>query len=127
ALPNMDTSWATAVSDLAGMPVIACGNEDGKVALYTLPREPLAGSPLTGSFDKISALAFGRLGGRTVPASRALDCTVRAWDMNDTDTAITISTRAAVGDIARAEPVLCLARTTKGILAVRLWFPNSRG
>jgi hypothetical protein len=52
----------------------------------------------------VSALAFGRLGGRPVLASGALDGTVRVWDMNDTATAITISTRAAVGDIALAEP-----------------------
>ena len=122
ALPNRDTAWATVVGDLAGTPFVACGNEDGKVALYTFPRERLVASPLTGSFDKINALAFGRLGGRPVLASGALDGTVRAWDMNDTATAITISTRAAVGGIALAEPDLCVVGTTKGILAIRLRF-----
>jgi hypothetical protein len=116
ALPNRNTAWATVVGDLAGTPFIACGNEDGK-------RERLAQSPLTGSFDKISALAFGRLGCRPVLVSGALDGTVHAWDMNDTTTAITISTRAAVGGIALAEPDLCLVGTTKGIVAVRLRFP----
>jgi WD40 repeat protein len=124
-LPNRDTSWAMALGDLAGRPFVACGNEDGKVALYTFPRERLAGTPLTGSFDKISALAFSRLGGRSVLASGALDGTVRAWDLNDTATAITISTRAAVGGIALAEPDLCVVGTTKGILAVRLRFPGA--
>lgn len=123
ALPNRDTAWATALGDLAGTPFVACGNEDGKVALYTFPRERLAGSPLTGSFDKISALAFGQLSGRPVLVSGALDGTVRAWDLNHTGTAITISTRAAVGGIALAEPDLCVVGTTKGILAVRLGFP----
>jgi WD40 repeat protein len=122
ALPNMDTAWATAMGDLAGAPFVACGNEDGKVALYTFPRERLAGSPLTGSFDKISALTFSRLAGRPVLASGALDGTVRAWDLSDTTTAITILTSAAVGEIALAEPDLCIVGTTKGILAVRLHF-----
>lgn len=124
ALPNQDTAWAAVIGDLAGRPFVACGNEDGQVALYTFPRERLAGSPLTGSFDKISALAFGQLCGRPVLASGALDGTVRAWDMNHTRTAITIFTRAAVGGIALAEPDLCLVGTTKGILAVRLRFPE---
>jgi hypothetical protein len=60
-------------------------------------------------------------GGRPVLASGALDGTVRAWDLNDTATAITISTRAAVAGIALAEPDLCVVGTTKGILAVRLF------
>ncbi len=124
ALPNTDTAWATAVGDLADTPFVACGNEDGKVALYTFPRERLVASPLTGSFDKISALAFGQLGGRPVLASGALDGTVRAWDMNNTTTRITISTRAAVGGIALAEPDLCVVGTTKGILVARLRFPR---
>ena len=45
---------------------------------------------------------------------------MRVWDMNDTATATTILTRAAVGGIALADPDLCLIGTTKGILAVRL-------
>ncbi|HVB44090.1 MAG TPA: AAA family ATPase [Streptosporangiaceae bacterium] len=127
ALPNTDTAWATAIGDLAGRPFVACGNEDGKVAMYTFPHERLDRSPLTGSFDKISALAFSRLGGRPVLASGALDGTVRAWDLNDTATVITILTRAAVGGIALAEPDLCVVGTTKGILAVRLRFSGLVG
>ena len=126
ALPNTDTGWATAVGDLDSIPFVACGNEDGKIALYTLGRERLAASPLTGSFDKISALAFCRLGGRPVLASGAFDGTLRAWDMTNTASAVTISTRAAVGGIALVEPDLCMVGTTKGVLAVRLSFPESQ-
>ena len=126
-LPNRGTAWATAIGDLAGRPFVACGNEDGKVILYAFPYERLTGSPLTGSFDKISALTFNRLSGRPVLASGALDGTVRAWNLNDPATAITISTRAAVGGIALAEPDLCVVGTTKGILAVRLRFPGISG
>ena len=61
ALPNTQTAWASVIGDLEGRPFVACGNENGEVALYAFPRERLVGSPLTGSFDKISALAFSRL------------------------------------------------------------------
>jgi WD40 repeat protein len=122
ALPNMSSGLATVIGELAGKPFVACGNNDGEVALYTFPRERLISVPLTGSFDKISALAFGRLGDRPVLASGALDGTLRVWDLNGTRDAITIFIRAAVGGIALAEPDLCVVGTTKGILTVRLRF-----
>jgi len=127
ALPNMSNGWATTIGDLGGTPFVACGNDDGKVALYAFPRERLAGSPLTGSFDRISALAFGRQGDRPVLVSGAFDGTVRAWDLNDIRTDITISTLAEVRAIALAEPDLCVIATTKGLLTVELKFPDLAG
>ena len=127
ALPNMSNGWATAIGDLGGTPFVACGNDDGKVALYAFPRERLAGSPLTGSFDRISALAFGRQGDRPVLVSGAFDGTVRAWDLNDVRTPITISTLAEVRAIALAEPDLCVIGTTKGLLTIQLKFSDLAG
>ena len=87
---------------------------------------PLAGSPLTGSADKIAALAFADLAGRPVLASGALDGTVRVWNLSDISTPITIATLAGVNAIALAEPDLCIIGTNKGLLTIRLNFPDGK-
>ena len=59
--------------------------------------------------------------------SGAFDGTVRAWDLNDVRTPITISTLAEVRAIALAEPDLSVIGPTKGLLTIQLKFSDLAG
>jgi hypothetical protein len=100
---------------------------NGEVALYSLTSVPLAGSPLTGSVDKIMALSFAWLAGRPVLASGVLNGTVCVWDLTDIRSSITIGTLAGVDAVALAEPDLCIIEPSKGLLTVRLRLAASEG